>query len=535
MATPLPRRAPGSTPLWRDGAAADRAQRDRYVEHFAGLLPLALQRRVVDAGVADSAAALSVAETRAAVERSLTLGAGSNGSAVNGPKACLALLADLCASFEPPVDVLGQIPPWASAALIRREHLRGCLGEGRCLAASALDRLKWLVRHAGLDAPGLDSQLVQSEVRPSVPRPHAGLSTHAVSVRQSGPLPLRALAAIEAFLNAHAEGPGPGCTEPVFVWLGTLVIAVGAGLRIAEARSAALRCDEPRPDVIISGDFTPKCSVADRVNLRRMQFAFDAVGVLGWFAWWPAYRRIMLSYRTLLPATPHGAGVLVAPELTPYVSERSWASAQVLRLMGCTEYTSLTRDLLESRRVRGHSAHVCLDDAVFVLGTDLGINPTVDGLLVGHWSARGSHSAERAAAARNSQQPARYASDAGGGHVRSGMVTAQAAARWRVLSFARAYLLGSDWRGLPVDEASQGGWGPVRAWGLAYVQRGGTVPLPEPWDPWWASQVAAPALVPAPLVLAAPAPLLALPPPAPLPSGAADFSESRLSFPAGPA
>ena len=115
------------------------------------------------------------------------------------------------------------------------------------------------------------------------------------------------------------------------------------------------------------------------------------------------------------------------------------------------------------------------------------------------------------------------------------METAQAAARWRVLSFARAYLLGSDWRGLPVDEASQGGWGPVRAWGLAYVQRGGTVPLPEPWDPWWASQVAAPALVPAPLVLAAPAPLLALPPPAPLPSGAADFSESRLSFPAGPA
>ena len=97
---------------------------------------------------------------------------------------------------------------------------------------------------------------------------------------QSGGIPLRAIAAIESFLNLHAEGPDSGCSEPVFVWLGTILIAVGAGLRLSEARSAALRADEPCPDEIISGDFTPKCSVSSRINLKRMRFAFDAAGVL---------------------------------------------------------------------------------------------------------------------------------------------------------------------------------------------------------------------------------------------------------------
>jgi hypothetical protein len=144
------------------------------------------------------------------------------------------------------------------------------------------------VEHAGLDAPGLDSQLVLSKVRPSVPRLQGGLSTAAVPTTQSGGIPLRAIAAIESVLNLHAEGPDSGCSEPVFVWLGTILIAVGAGLRLSEARSAALQADEPCPDEVISGDFTPKCSVTSRVNLKRMRFAFDAAGVLGWFAWWPA-------------------------------------------------------------------------------------------------------------------------------------------------------------------------------------------------------------------------------------------------------
>eukprot|EP00966_Prymnesium_polylepis_P000819 18379-Prymnesium_polylepis.1 len=65
----------------------------------------------------------------------------------------------MCSASDPPCAVTGLIPPYMSADLIRREHLRGCLGAGRLLAQSAHDHLKWLVQHAGLDAPGLDSQL----------------------------------------------------------------------------------------------------------------------------------------------------------------------------------------------------------------------------------------------------------------------------------------------------------------------------------------------------------------------------------------
>eukprot|EP00966_Prymnesium_polylepis_P083613 1936662-Prymnesium_polylepis.1 len=55
------------------------------------------------------------------------------------------------------------------------------------------------------------------DVRPSVPRLQGGLSTAAVPTTQSGGIPIRAVAAIESFLNRHAEGPDSGCSEPVFV------------------------------------------------------------------------------------------------------------------------------------------------------------------------------------------------------------------------------------------------------------------------------------------------------------------------------
>eukprot|EP00966_Prymnesium_polylepis_P159451 3684978-Prymnesium_polylepis.1 len=56
--------------------------------------------------------------------------------------------------------------------------------------------------------------------------------------------------------------------------------------------------------------------VSSRIKLKRMRFAFDAAGVLGWFAWWPAYPSRMLMYRTLLPGVRAGSSVLTATELT---------------------------------------------------------------------------------------------------------------------------------------------------------------------------------------------------------------------------
>eukprot|EP00966_Prymnesium_polylepis_P076585 1775196-Prymnesium_polylepis.1 len=92
-----------------------------------------LIRRIIEQGHEGSSA--DAARKRAS--EAMRFGAGSDGSAVNGPKACLARLADFCACVRPVTAVTDDLPPILVADFLRHELQRGCAGAGVQLADSA--------------------------------------------------------------------------------------------------------------------------------------------------------------------------------------------------------------------------------------------------------------------------------------------------------------------------------------------------------------------------------------------------------------
>ena len=123
LRTPLP---PERRPKDALRVDLDRHQGERRIQHFRSLLPDKLIHLVLDGGVPGSHTQVSVSERERLLLTALRgLAGDSDGASINGPKALLALLADMCAQeairMGTPFDVWSPMGP----ALVTLPHAQG--------------------------------------------------------------------------------------------------------------------------------------------------------------------------------------------------------------------------------------------------------------------------------------------------------------------------------------------------------------------------------------------------------------------------
>ena len=436
---------------------------------MASLLPDGLAARVADGAVPGSHAQLTRPEVVRKTHDAIYKGAGPHGHNVTGPKRALASLIDMLAARSPPIAVDAELGPGVLGCYVEAEFRRAYATGSRDLAVTAVSDLRWLRDHCGLRAPDLESDVF---MRWAVPAP-----TSAGTFREPSPagnLPLRLLCALEdaatrAFATAAASGVAPA---PLAVYLGSIVVCTMAGRRIKEGRTATLLPARVTPAGSLMGSYHPKGAP----EAPRRQFRIPVWGVLGPFAWLTAWRGALESVQaaTLFPALDTGS-ILSATAVRPWVPREGDPGKWVGEILSTPWIVQITDvELLASLRLRGHTLHGSLNEAIFILGTPLGFDLAADPLAVGGWKPSAQ---QRAAAGPSSVMAPHYAASTGSDTTRVGVTASQLDAVTRVISFARALLAGHDWRLLPVREEELG-WGLARDWGLAHVRAGRTLPLP---------------------------------------------------------
>ena len=358
----------------------------RRSSHVASCLPATAIGRILDGTVKGSSAAGSGFEPVTQAARVIATSGGRDGSSLPSKLSTLSRFADFAAVggyLRDPakgVDIFAvQVPPSMAGSYCRWERARGFVEGHVGTSPAALADLRFSRDHLGLDAPDLESGVVTSEASISV---DVDAGEERPDSKKAGTIPLRLQMGREACANERSGWGPPDLGAPAHVWMCVRILCFLFGLRSVEQASARIEQEDDVRYIHIS--FFPKGNVK-AVRTHAWRFAF---GVMGPLLWWPRLKAFLSDCKTLSPRFVQSSGVtgdvmtasfLVSSGALPK-GNNAWRGPLTFEPYG------LPSGVLDSLGIQGHSEHGSLSDIITTFGTPLGFDPTVDGLIAGHWS-----------------------------------------------------------------------------------------------------------------------------------------------------
>lgn len=378
-------------PPWKEVADLSlsiRQARDleRRSSHVASCLPATALGRILDGTVKGSSASGSGSEPVTQAARVIANAGGRDGASLQSKLTTLARFADFAAVggyLQDPkkgLDIFAvQVPPSMAGSYCRWERARGFVEGHVGTSLAALSELRFSRDHLGLDAPDLESDVVMSEASISV---DVDAGEERPDSKKAGTIPLRLQMGREACANERSGWGPPDLCAPAHVWMCARILCFLFGLRSVEQASARV---EPEDDIrYIHLSFFPKGDVK-KPRIHAWRFAF---GVMGPFLWWPRLKVFLSTCGTLSPRFVQSSGVvgdvmtassLVSSGTIPK-GNNAWRGPLAFEPYG------LPTEVLDSLGIQGHSEHGSLSDIITTFGVPLGFDPTVDGLIAGHWT-----------------------------------------------------------------------------------------------------------------------------------------------------
>ena len=410
----------------------DAAALRRRAEFLVSLLPVPFLARVLDGSTSGTSQQVGPAARRRALIDTLVEAGGRDGKALTAHRTTLADLIDFGASSEPKVDVTRTLlGPAFLGAFIRHKFDLAIARSTPTLSISALRSVRFLASHCGLLAPDTEASMVTAWARSAIPS-----GALVPPTQQAGTIPawliyrLGLLAQDDPSFRAELQAKGFHPNAVVTLYARSFVLAILCGLRMRELESAQLVHDaDPRVIAVI---YSPKGKPA-LPRETSYAYAFDMLGPL---TWWAQYKADMAGERVLCPGFAGGRNGSNRTDLlkakafhasahkSADVPQKAWVA--LTQAPGFVE----TKAWKEEYNLTPHCVHGSMTDVCYELGEPCGLNPSVEGNILGNWTipARPDKQGADASVPTGKSMHKRYSTGAN----RRGSRQDQLLARWKI-------------------------------------------------------------------------------------------------------